>query len=384
MILASIASLLLLSGPLQPVEVHSPFVLTIEQETVPGQSVFVAADTPLLGGGSPERAVKLSPHDYPVWSITLDLPPGTEFQPVFLLRDDAPGKLGDAENVQILESGLPHRVVGTPVESLPWPGAGPDPSPPRTETFTFAPGQFRERTVRVLLPRGYDTQPERHYPLLLAQDGQNVFHPGGPFGSWDLDLAVSQLVEEGAIPEIILVGVDNSPDRFAEYIPDWGTLGETQGRGTEFLGMIRDELLPELETRYRLLPGPEDRAHIGSSLGGLLGWEAAHEFRDTFGTVAALSPSFQIATDTALSMADRDPAQRARLYIDSGTEGDTHDGYSATVTVRDRLVSNGVPFGRDFLHLVGTGHHHNEAAWRGRSPEVLRWMFPRPVAHQQE
>jgi predicted alpha/beta superfamily hydrolase len=251
------------------------------------------------------------------------------------------------------------------------PPAAP-PTEPRRETFTFVPSRFNARTIRVLLPRDYDRDTTRRYPVVYTQDGQNVFEPGGAFGYWDLDRIVPRLVARGEIPEVILVGIDHA-DRFAEYIPEWGRFSNVTGRGGEFLAMIRDELMPEINERYRTATGPGATIHVGSSLGGLLGWEAAHAHAATFGTVIAMSPSFQISTTTVLEMADR--PTRARLWIDSGTAGGSADGYANTITVRDRLVAGGVAMGMDFWHTVGLGASHNEAAWAARSPEALRWAF---------
>lgn len=373
----TLASLLILAGQANTVEVTSPFTLELEYQTQWGESVFVGADHPLLGNGDPTRAVKLSPHDYPRWSITLDLPEGTEFRPVFYLREDDFSRLADASNATLLEIWRPHLVTGPSTMPPHFPDVGNSP-PARVETFAFNPQHFRERTIRVLLPKGYDPDKEGGYPLLLAQDGQNVFHPGGPFGSWDLDRTVTRLIDEKRIPPIILVGVDNTQDRFAEYIPNWGSLMGTDGRGTYFLAMIRGELIPELENRYNLAPGPENRTHLGSSLGGLLGWEAAHVYRETFGTVAALSPSFQIETEHILQMASSPPGSMSRLYIDSGTVGSTGDGYHNTMGVRDRLLQSGHALGPDFLHRVGLDMGHNEAAWRTRSQGVLLWIYNWP------
>ena len=111
------------------------------------------------------------------------------------------------------------------------------------------------------------------------------------------------------------------------------------------------------------------------ALGGLLGYHAANDFSATFGIVAALSSSFWLGTTENISRAGRDPSTRARLYIDSGTAGTSADSYWDTVAVRDALLASGHVYGPKFLHAFGPGDQHNEAAWRRRSPDVLRWMW---------
>lgn len=252
-------------------------------------------------------------------------------------------------------------------------------SHPRIETHVFHPKHFAKRRVRVLLPRGYDENRNTHYPVLYAQDAQNVFSPGSPFGSWDLDLIMMNLVSRGEIPEVILVGIDNTDDRLVEYTPEYCQIEGKRGRGGEFLSMLRNELMPIINSRYRTLGTPESTGHIGSSLGGLLGYHAANEFRETFGVVAALSPSFWVNMEENLARAARGPETRGRLWLDCGATSNVRaDGFSNLLKVRDALLKSGHETGPSFMYVVGIGHKHTESDWRERCPDILRWMYPPP------
>ncbi len=257
------------------------------------------------------------------------------------------------------------------------PAEQPNPSAARVETFQFNPENFRQRQIKILLPRNYDQNPDKLYPVLYAQDGQNAFSPGGAFGSWDLDLTATELIRRGEIPEIIVVAIDNTQDRIVEYIPEYGGFMGATGRGGEFLTMIEQELMPEINTRYRTLTGPENTAHLGSSLGGLLGYHAANDHSDTFGHVLAFSPSMWVNLPENLARAARPPESRARLYMDTGTAGQANDGYGDTIQVRDALLNAGHQIGPDFLFVIGLNDQHNEAAWRARTPAALRWLYRR-------
>lgn len=444
-----------------------PLSLTREVQTTFGESVYLSAPIPLLGSNSVIGSVKLSPHDYPNWSLIVDLPAGLQVTGTLLRRSDGATQIGNAANGT--EIGIPvelnsteplpgpqvvefHRLtsadpvvvritsavpgftaIDLPMELLPeeqgdWfvyraaipaehvangrlmqiiqspgqpVGTGPvaltgartwwrhnmaflyppptsAPSQAVGQRFTFAPSDpiFRPRTIRVHLPRGYAQNPTRRYPVLYAQDGQNAFSDGGgAFGSWNLDTTINRLTNAGEIPEIILVGIDNTQDRIPEYIPEYISFGSGGTRGGAYLQMIRDEVMPEINSRYRTLTGPENTAHIGSSLGGVLGFEAANEHEDAFGAVVAMSPSFWLNRAEFVNRALRPPNTRARLWIDSGTEGGSNDSYLDTIAVRDALIESGHPFGPRFYHTVGIGQGHNEAAWRTRSDAALRWIY---------
>lgn len=439
--------------------------ISLNAETQPGNSIFVSAPHPAFGDGDPTKAIKLSPHGYPVWSVRMDLPGGLELPLTFLRRADGPADLANPANGTVVAtqnlvvsgdadgrhswqevfvadgSTTPTATLQVQGQSRPlqpegfrasgaggWltfridaadvdrgarfslqagstslPGDGPMhvtrgttwwrhgqaflypppatvPTNPRVLTYTFVPSDpiFRGRTVRVLLPRGYEENPGRRYPLLFAQDGQNAFSPGGSFGSWDLDLTTTRLTARGEVPEIILAGFDNTQDRIPEYVPEYiNALGIT-GRGGAFLRMIRDELLVDLGQRYRLQGGPENTAHLGSSLGGIIGFEAANERRDTFGAAIIMSPAFWIGPPAFQEKARRSPDAHARMWLDSGNTGQSNDDYANTVTIRDLLIQSGHAIGPDFHYTVGLGQQHNEAAWRQRTPEALRWLY-RPL-----
>jgi len=440
-----------------------PVVITINQQTTFGTSVFATADHPTLGARQIRRAIKLSPHAYPVWSATVDLPPGFSGPVSFYLRTDSPDRLTDGGNGTLLPTtqnvSVPGPAVGakrievsalasttsaaavvtslapgfTPVSisltrtpdangrvlysglipaehiafgrvwQLQVDGVGrfqapvrinPAPfrwvdsdtvtSAPRRETFTMNLTGFPSRQIKVLLPQGYDQNTTKRYPVIYAQDGQNVLSPGGAFGSWDLDVTVARLTRQGEIPEVIVVAIDNTNARLTEYRPEWTTYQGTAGRGAEFLRAIRDQLIPEVNARYRTLTGPEHTMHVGSSLGGILGWEAAHRFSDVFGTVAVMSPSFWLNTQKVQEDAALAPEGRARVWLDSGVAGTSLDGYADVIAARDKMLETGAALGPDFGYQYGyfatgaavePGHQHNEASWRDRSPDMLRWAF---------
>jgi predicted alpha/beta superfamily hydrolase len=266
-------------------------------------------------------------------------------------------------------------------------GRAPETAPTaaRIETFSFSPANFSARTVRVYLPRGYNENTTKRYPVVYAQDGQNVFVPGGPFGTWALDTSATQMIRDGELPEFIIIGLDNGgSSRIQEYLPGWAVYNMLPGRGTEYLAMMRDELIPELRRRYRLAESPSDAFHIGSSMGGLIGFEAANHFENVWGTALIMSPAFWLNRSQTLVEAEAPPTARARVYLDTGIAGQSNDGFPDTVAVRDALLDSGHRIGRDFWFVAGywvtgaahePGHEHNEPAWRDRSPNALRWAF---------
>ena len=137
------------------------------------------------------------------------------------------------------------------------------------------------RNIHIFLPRGYVENTSRRYPVVYFHDGQNVFFPGGTFGTWDADRIATYETSQGRMREAILVAIDNGndygSDRMVEYIPPGDQLsGQPPGTADKYVQFLRDNVLPTLDYNYRTLnqPGQPTQAAanltVGSSLGGLL------------------------------------------------------------------------------------------------------------------
>jgi predicted alpha/beta superfamily hydrolase len=236
-----------------------------------------------------------------------------------------------------------------------------------------SPQLGNSRSLRVYLPRGYDTHPRRVYPVLYMHDGQNIFDPGGPFGSWSIEDALFDVIAEGSIPEVVVVGIDNTNGRLTEYVPPYSSIDDP-GRGDLYAAFVVETVLPLIESRYRVATDPDRRGVAGSSLGGLISVYIAWEYPEVFGRAASLSGSFQL--DEIIGVVATQEKRPIRIYLDSGNEGQSADGLFRTNDMRDALLSNGYVLERDLFHVIGYGDSHNEAAWARRSPDMLRTLFP--------
>ena len=76
----------------------------------------------------------------------------------------------------------------------------------------------------VYLPPGYDEEPERHYPVLYLQDGQNLFDGRTSFvkgRTWMVREHADEAIEAGEVEPLVIVGIYNTGDRrLAEYTHD--------------------------------------------------------------------------------------------------------------------------------------------------------------------
>lgn len=71
------------------------------------------------------------------------------------------------------------------------------------------------RKCSIYYPPSYFDNTFKKYEILIMHDGQNLFNNSqAAFGTaWLIQNTVNQLVSEGKMREIIVVGIWNTPDR---------------------------------------------------------------------------------------------------------------------------------------------------------------------------
>jgi predicted alpha/beta superfamily hydrolase len=263
------------------------------------------------------------------------------------------------------------------------------------------------RTVQIYLPASYHQQPNRRYPVLYLHDGQNVFSSAGTnicfgWGSWELDKTADELCRVGKMQEIILVAVNNSNARYAEYCGRHHSGDTNANTGFEdYAAFLIRELKPKIDSNYRTRPEPANTGVMGSSLGGICSIILAWEHPEVFGQAASLSGAFQVENTNFLNNVLRPclgKPKPTRFYLDSGvvdfTGGD--DGQKLTKAVAEELRRVG--WGRELVHFVDVkpltlpelekaglrrdkwaeAHtsQHNEFYWRLRVWRALSFLFP--------
>lgn len=231
------------------------------------------------------------------------------------------------------------------------------------------------RRYRVWLPRGYDVHTTRRYPVLYLHDGQNVFDAGA-FGSWNADESAAEQTRLGRMREVIMVGVDNGPNRISDYAAP-----ESGGNAQNYTLFMRDTLKPIIDAQYRTLPQADETGTLGSSMGGQVSLYQGWDFPETFRRVGAFSGAWSVFSAGFYNRVRTTTVKPPlRVYIDSGDAGTASDNYWQTMNLRDALISKGSAsrfvLEQDLRYALGQGHQHNEAAWSARLPESLRWMWP--------
>jgi len=234
------------------------------------------------------------------------------------------------------------------------------------------------RTIRVLLPAGYENS-SRAYPVLYLNDGFSVFRPTA------IDIATLPL------PPVIVVGIDNpgaADARENEYLPypDAGfppshtyKPDPAHPNGKLYPRFLIDEVMPFIESRYRVLRGPSNTAIGGFSYGGVAALYAVIARPGVFGKLLLESTPLWIGErKDLLDDARKAGAWPARVSIGVGTaespdeeinaEGQ-RDIHALMEIIHARSPSTGIRF------VVDPGAKHNPAAWRNRLPAAIDFLF---------
>lgn len=267
--------------------------------------------------------------------------------------------------------------------------------------------------VDVWTPDGYAENTSLTYPVIYAQDGQNLFDPELSYAgvAWELDTKAQSLATRGEAAAPIIVGISNRgaqnlrpndyfPEKALTYIAQKDStqtaVYETCKAGffgDEYAAFITKELKPLIDCLYRTNPAPSHTFAMGSSMGGLISLYLLCEYPDVFGGAACLSThwigSLSINTDYSmnddpvcahaiLAYADANipPSETHKLYLDQGTTG-WDAGYLAYEQAARQIVkAHGYSEAEGTLmtyDAVGAGH--NEWYWQQRAEKPLGFLL---------
>jgi predicted alpha/beta superfamily hydrolase len=245
--------------------------------------------------------------------------------------------------------------------------------------------QFRSRFLRnqrdliVYLPPGYREQPQRRFPVLYLHDGQNLFDGATSFipgMDWHVGQTADNSILAGTVQPLVIVGIYNlGKARIYEYTPTKAPrLGG--GRADAYAKFLMQEVMPFIQQEYRARADARVTGMGGSSLGGLLSLYLGLKYPQTFGRLAALSPSVWWNQRVIYPFAAAAPVEpRPRIWLDIGTnEGPriVHD----VEQFRDILLQKGWQLGKDLSYQRVEGAEHNEAAWAQRVGPFLQFLYP--------
>lgn len=152
-----------------------------------------------------------------------------------------------------------------------------------SETFYYSKTTNSNRRVYIYLPPGYDKNQTKKYPVLYLQHGMGENETG--WGSQGYTgMIMDNLLAEGKAKPFIIVMENSSVNFGAGGRPTrQGAPSGQQGQSApgaqagqqrpnfaaQFERILIDDLIPYIETNYRVIPNQTNRAMAGLSMGGM-------------------------------------------------------------------------------------------------------------------
>lgn len=247
------------------------------------------------------------------------------------------------------------------------------------------------RNVEIWLPKGYSESEAKRFPVIYMHDGQNLFSANDSYSGeeWGVDETITKMAAKKQIPEAIVVGIWNTPNRYREYMPQKvfsklprtvaGPLYNQFGGAPlsdNYLKFITEELKPFVDSVFRTKPERESTYMMGSSMGGLISIYAISEYPQIFKGVACLSSHWigdpegetHAVSDAFVDyLSENLPDAGGHLiYFDYGTVAldSLYEPHQAKID--QLMLSKGYVEGKDWVTQKYEGAAHNEAAWRKR------------------
>jgi predicted alpha/beta superfamily hydrolase len=369
-------------------DVSLVFLVTVPPGTPAGAEVCLAGNLPVLGEWSPD-GIRFARRKDGTYACRVKVPAGSLLE--FKIT------LGTWETVEKGKNGeeLANRKwtavedVQIPVLVARWESTQLE----RRRSTLSGTIRFHEafpsqalgnaRTIAVYMPPDYDQQPDRRYPVLYMQDGQNVFDAAtSAVGlEWQADETAERLIAAGAIEPLLIVGIANTPSRHDEYTATVDAAHKHGGDVARYARFVAEEVKPFIDKTYRTQTESSATGVAGSSLGALASLEIARRYPDSFGRIALISPSLWWDQEQPLRALEQDAAwfKGKRIWLDCEATVPPEPESGHTRRAR-RLAAifrgAGLVEGRDLVFREYPGEDHNERTWGTHFDEVLRFLYP--------
>jgi len=256
------------------------------------------------------------------------------------------------------------------------------------------PGRFypgTPHTYSLYVPAGYDAS--KPAALMIFLDGSGFLED-----NQRAPVVLDNLIAKHEIPPVIAVFIDPGvlPAASDDVQSRYERIFEYDSLSPRFSSFLVEELIPEVETRYRISHSPDDRAIVGVSTGAVGAFMAAWNRPDQFHRVISF-----IGTYVAMKGADSLPAlvrktepKPIRVFLQDGKNDHIIPGapfgfaFSGSWPINNQVMYEALQYGGYGATLVMGEGAHDMKQGAAILPDALRWIwhgYPQPVVvHEPE
>jgi enterochelin esterase-like enzyme/sugar lactone lactonase YvrE len=247
---------------------------------------------------------------------------------------------------------------------------------PAFESKIFA-GTSRDWSIYV--PAQY--KPEQPAALMVFQDGEGMRDVKG---KWRIPVVFDNLIARGDMPPTITVfinpGNDKSKPQQRNRASNRGF--EYDSLGNRYVRFLLEEIIPDVEKRYRISSDPDMRAIGGSSSGAICAFTAAWEKPDQFRKVYSSVGSFtNLRGGNAYPALIRKTEPKPLRVYQADTSGDVDNVAGSWWWANQQMAAALQYMGYDARFDQAEGYAHNADFGSSKFPEAMKWLW-RKEAHQ--
>jgi len=230
------------------------------------------------------------------------------------------------------------------------------------------PGVGRDYWVYV--PAQYDGS--KPACLMVFQDGPLYLAP-----EVNIPVAFDNLIHKGEMP--ITIGLFVEAGDKGPGTPIWGGVDnrsfEYDSLDDRYSRFLLEELLPSIESQYKIVSDPAGRAICGISSGGICAFTVGWERPDRFSKVVSHCGSFTAVRGGNLypSLIRKNPAKLLRVFLQTGTKD--LDVVFGNWLIANQDMAAALAY-RQYDHqlVIGEGGHNLVHA-TSIFPDTMRWLW---------
>jgi enterochelin esterase-like enzyme len=209
----------------------------------------------------------------------------------------------------------------------------------------------------VYVPTGYN--PSQRYPVLYVTDGYEYLHEN----MGNIVTTLNNLISEGKIKPLVAVFIDHR-----EPVNRSNNRRMTElAMNEKYLDFFVNELITEVEAKYSVSKKPEERAIIGTSMGGLTAAYFSFSRPDVFGLAGIQSPAFWFRPEI-YTMCDNPEKPPVKVFMTTGVINDTEEGARKMKAILDKNTCT--------YQYKEVNQGHSWGNWRDLLDDILIYFFP--------
>jgi enterochelin esterase-like enzyme len=135
---------------------------------------------------------------------------------------------------------------------------------------------------------------------------------------------------------------------------------------SKYLNFFSEEFVPQIEKNYPISDNANDRAILGTSMGGLTAAYFAISKPDVFGLAGIQSPAFWFKPEI-YALCDRPDNPPIKIAMTSGLINDSHEGTRKMKDILDKTACT--------YQYIEVNEGHSWGNWKGLLDEILIFFF---------